>query len=71
MSDADRPVQHCPFCGELVGSFWGRSEAAGGTWCEACGTFFRVELLDEDGQPVPRTRGHGTPRSGEADDAAE
>ena len=40
-----RPVQHCPWCGEQVGSFWGRREADGGHWCESCHAFFRVEEL--------------------------
>lgn len=37
------PVQHCPFCGESVGSFWGRRGDDGSHWCESCQLFFRVE----------------------------
>jgi hypothetical protein len=36
------PVQHCPFCGESIGSFWGRRGDDGSHWCEACQRFFRV-----------------------------
>lgn len=39
------PVQHCPWCGEHVGSFWGRRDDDGGHWCESCQRFFRVEAL--------------------------
>jgi hypothetical protein len=50
-SDADarehRIVRHCPFCGELVGSFWARTDADGGTWCESCQLFFEVTVVDE------------------------
>jgi hypothetical protein len=38
-----RTVQHCPWCGEHVGSFWGRRDDDGGHWCEGCQAFFRVE----------------------------
>jgi hypothetical protein len=38
------PVQHCPFCGESIGSFWGRRGDDGSHWCESCQVFFRVEL---------------------------
>ena len=38
------PVQHCPFCGENVGSFWGRRGDDGSTWCESCQLFFRVQV---------------------------
>jgi hypothetical protein len=38
------PVQHCPFCGESVGSFWGRRGDDGSHWCESCQLFFRVEV---------------------------
>jgi hypothetical protein len=41
--DARPPVQHCPFCGESVGSFWGRRGDDGSHWCESCQLFFRVE----------------------------
>lgn len=37
------PVQYCPWCGESVGSFWGRRGDDGSHWCESCQTFFRVE----------------------------
>jgi hypothetical protein len=36
------PVQHCPFCGESIGSFWGRRGDDGSHWCESCQRFFRV-----------------------------
>jgi hypothetical protein len=39
------PVQHCPFCGESVGSFWGRRGDDGSHWCESCQQFFRVEAV--------------------------
>jgi hypothetical protein len=39
------PVQHCPFCGELIGSFWARKDADGRHFCEGCQAFFRV-LVD-------------------------
>ena len=38
------PVQHCPFCGEHIGSFWGRRGDDGSLWCESCQLFFRVEV---------------------------
>ncbi len=38
-----RPIQYCPWCGEHVGSFWGKRDADGDHWCEACQTFFHVE----------------------------
>jgi hypothetical protein len=38
------PVQHCPYCGEGIGSFWGRRGDDGSHWCESCQLFFRVEL---------------------------
>jgi hypothetical protein len=41
----DSPVQHCPWCGEHIGSFWGRRGDDGSHWCEACQRFFRVEAL--------------------------
>lgn len=37
-----RVVAHCPWCGEHVGSFWGRREADGSHWCESCQAFFEV-----------------------------
>lgn len=40
----DMPVHHCPFCGESIGSFWGRKGEDGSHWCEACQTFFRVSV---------------------------
>jgi len=40
-------VQHCPFCGESIGSFWGRRGDDGSHWCEACEHFFRVELVED------------------------
>lgn len=44
-ADPERPpVQHCPFCGESIGSFWGRRGDDGSHWCEACQLFFRVEF---------------------------
>jgi hypothetical protein len=39
---ARRVVAHCPWCGEHVGSFWGRREADGSHWCESCQAFFEV-----------------------------
>ena len=36
------PVQHCPYCGESIGSFWGRRGDDGSHWCEGCQRFFRV-----------------------------
>ncbi|MCB0878298.1 MAG: hypothetical protein KDC46_04875 [Thermoleophilia bacterium] len=44
-SSGARTVQHCPWCGEHIGSFWGRREADGSHWCESCQAFFRVEEL--------------------------
>ena len=41
---APGPVQYCPYCGELVGSFWGRRDADGGNWCESCQVFFAVTV---------------------------
>jgi hypothetical protein len=41
-AEALPPVQHCPFCGESIGSFWGRRGDDGSHWCEACQRFFRV-----------------------------
>jgi hypothetical protein len=41
--DAPPPVQHCPFCGESIGSFWGRRGDDGSHWCESCQLFFRVD----------------------------
>jgi hypothetical protein len=38
------PVQHCPFCGESIGAFWGRRGDDGSHWCESCQCFFRVEV---------------------------
>jgi len=43
--DAAHPVQHCPFCGESVGSFWGRRGDDGSHWCESCQVFFRAEVV--------------------------
>jgi hypothetical protein len=40
---AARQVQYCPWCGEHVGSFWGRRDADGDHWCESCQAFFHVE----------------------------
>lgn len=37
-------VQHCPFCGELIGSFWGRRGDDDAWWCESCQCFFRVTV---------------------------
>lgn len=42
-ADDDQPVQHCPWCGESIGSFWGRRGTDGSHWCESCQAFFRVE----------------------------
>jgi predicted RNA-binding Zn-ribbon protein involved in translation (DUF1610 family) len=41
--DPTRVVQFCPWCGESIGSFWGRRGADGSYWCESCATFFAVE----------------------------
>jgi hypothetical protein len=38
----DTPVNHCPFCGESIGSFWGKRGEDGSHWCESCQVFFRV-----------------------------
>ncbi|MCW2923959.1 MAG: hypothetical protein JWM98_1363 [Thermoleophilia bacterium] len=46
-ADDERPlVQHCPFCGETIGSFWGRRGVDDSAWCESCALGFRVELTD-------------------------
>lgn len=37
------PVQHCPFCGESIGSFWGRRGDDGSHWCKSCQLFFTVD----------------------------
>jgi hypothetical protein len=37
-----RTVRFCPYCGEVIGSFWGKSEADGAKWCESCQVFFSV-----------------------------
>ena len=37
----------CPFCGEPVGSFFGRFGAGGETWCERCEEWFRAARCDE------------------------
>jgi hypothetical protein len=42
--DEVRVVQHCPFCGESIGSFWGRRGDDGSHWCESCQCFFRVQV---------------------------
>jgi hypothetical protein len=36
---SERP-HFCPFCGEPVGSFFGRFGADGSTWCERCQEWF-------------------------------
>ena len=42
----ERP-HFCPFCGEPVGSFFGRFEASGAVWCERCQDWFTAERCDD------------------------
>jgi hypothetical protein len=42
---------YCPYCGEPVGSFFGRFAADGAVWCERCQSWFRAHRCDEpDGE---------------------
>ena len=41
------PVQHCPFCGELIGSFWARKDVDGRAFCESCDVYFEVTVAQE------------------------
>lgn len=41
-------ARYCPYCGEPVGSFFGRQGVDGSTWCERCQEWFRVIPVDEE-----------------------
>jgi hypothetical protein len=42
----------CPFCGDPVGSFFGRFADHGAVWCERCSDWFRVERVTEPAGPI-------------------
>jgi hypothetical protein len=47
MAEGTERAHFCPFCGEPVGSFFGRFGAGGETWCERCEDWFRAERCEE------------------------
>lgn len=49
----DERPRFCPFCGEPVGSFFGRHGDDRTTWCERCQGWFHAERCDEPDDPEP------------------
>jgi len=49
VSGAREPARYCPFCGDPVGSFFGRRDTTGAVWCERCDGWFRVEHVEDPG----------------------
>lgn len=51
MNEGDERPRFCPFCGEPVGSFFGRHGDDRTTWCERCQGWFRAERCDDPDVP--------------------
>jgi hypothetical protein len=62
MSDPPERPRFCPFCGEPVGSFFGRHGIDGAAWCERCESWFRAER--DDGGDAGEGGGNADTRSG-------
>jgi ribosomal protein S27AE len=46
-------ARFCPFCGEPVGSFFGRHGDDLSTWCERCQEWFRAERCEDHDDREP------------------